>query len=901
MLKRQSERAGRLAAFDRDIAGLEAEANVEKALHYFDQAVQNGCVQDLHVDVFNQLLRVLSHYANTSDALRVLRHMDDGKIPRTSATFAALINLFGRAGDIDAARRYFAESQSNDPCCCCCHVYNAFVDAQLKSGLVDEALQTIRQDMPANGIKVTAIPYNAVVRYYCARGVTDEAKALVATMPVTPDASTFGPILSAHCQANEFEEATQVYQELLKTDISKSYGNLANYAVLCLKHARSDKALEVIAVDMHAAGLEPDSVLVEQVVASMLSHEDKALDVVVEALQRMVRAMSSRSLAKASTRLLAVANDLIERSDKHFTFVLSVVAAILPAVSRTSLPHHLATVLLASYDTTDKAHASLSAVEHCEIMLEAALAAPDAKHFGELACKLLESIKAMQKTLVLPQDLVQRVLRRLQHTGEAEAAALWQETFCASSCVPESQADAASKEVMKAVMRHEVQEAVRILKQDIIGAGLVPCAESMRDAIALAGKQGHLEEALELYEASMQVFESRRLREDDERGVYMVTNSILIGFAQQGDMAQAKVYYDRIKRMGRYPDSNAYASLLIGVAQSACTTDEAADALTIYEEAKRHRVKPTTFFYNVVISKLAKARKLEAALRLFEEMQTLFKLTPNTITYGAVISACARAGSEQHACRLFQEMLQSNQPLRIGPFNNMIQFYVRQQPDRERALFYYAELRRHHLSPSSHTYKLLMEAYCMIAPYNMDKAHQLLSDMERKDNLKPQPTHYATLIYAYGTTLKDVPNAKRVFDKVRSQRGSWPATEQEVVYQAMLDTLITNGYMEQAEAVYEQMLQDIKKSTSPYIENLLLRGYGSKGWIAKAESLFERMSDDKSAKSGVVVREPSTYEAMVRAYLENGMVGKAKSVLDRMVRRQFPQKVVASVAALILE
>jgi pentatricopeptide repeat protein len=83
------------------------------------------------------------------------------------------------------------------------------------------------------------------------------------------------------------------------------------------------------------------------------------------------------------------------------------------------------------------------------------------------------------------------------------------------------------------------------------------------------------------------------------------------------------------------------------------TTDEATDALLIYEEAKRHNIKPTTFFYNVIISKLAKARKLENALQLFDEMQDL-KVAANSITYGAIISACIRAGSESQAIRLFR-------------------------------------------------------------------------------------------------------------------------------------------------------------------------------------------------------------------------------------------------------
>lgn len=460
-------------------------------------------------------------------------------------------------------------------------------------------------------------------------------------------------------------------------------------------------------------------------------------------------------------------------------------------------------------------------------------------------------------------------------------------------------ADKASKAMLALVLESKYDEALRMLENDIINQEYtVPHPESMRDAIAYTGKQGYLAQALKMYNLCMNTYRdhSSAYRAAD-KAIFMVTNSMLIGYAQQGDMVEAKVYYDKIKAMGQYPDGNGYASLLVGAAQS---TDEATDALIIYDEAKRHHVKPTTFFYNVVISKLAKARKLEQALCLFDEMQRLFRLVPNTITYSAIISACVRAGSETHACRFFDQMLRSCAP-RIAPFNTMIQFYVRQKPDRPRALKYFNELRNYNVAPSAHTYKLLMEAYCMIAPYDMASAQRVLRDMERKDNIKPQPTHYATLVYSYGTVQDDINNAERVFKQAMKKQRTWaPHHDQEPLYQAMLDTLISNDRLEDAEELYQEMLRKISKSSSPYIENLFIRGYGKKGLVGKAEALFEQMSDDKIGhSSGTTVREPSTFEAMIRVYLDNSMASKAKEILDRMSRRRFPEKVVASISALL--
>ncbi|KAI9264173.1 hypothetical protein BDA99DRAFT_437917 [Phascolomyces articulosus] len=934
MLRRQSDRAGNDQHHHNDISSLQLEGNADKALGLFNTAIKENCVEELQVDVFNQLLRVFSHHGDKASALRVYDYMTRSNMPKTNITFAALVNLFGRSGDIESAHHYFIEftkDTTNQPCC---HVYSALVDAYLKCGLVQEALQVVRHDMPNDQVKVTTIPYNAIIRHYCARGEMDLAKQLLATMTVQPDSSSYGPILSAYCQQPDaFTQATDIYNALIKTDLSKAYGNLANYALLCLKHDRSDKALEVIE-DMRMAGLEPDAVLSERIV-NFFVHKNQVPEA-IGALQQVMEAMSSRSLQKASGRLVQAATHVVEcvvrTLDGRFGPIFTVVRAISSA-SSPSIPVCLARPLTQSYRQHPKERGCVSSPRDFHLLYEAALVlTEDELPFAEFVLDLVSTMRISDNGLVLSQDIVLRVLSRLQVAGDTKAAAEWKAAFdphslsmalspttaatpmtalSSSSSTNTHQeegqksslstADILSKDMMRAVVRGDIGEAVSILRDQIVLASLVPSPEPMRDAIALAGKQGHLDEAQNMYSLSIQAFQEHFESQRAQRAVYMATNSILIGYAQQGNMEEAKKYYDQIKKMGHYPDGNAYASLLLGTAQSASTTDEATDALIIYDEAKRHHVKPTTFFYNVVISKLAKARKLEPALRLFDEMQRLFKLTPNAITYGAVISACVRAGSEAHAVRLFDEMLQlQRQEPRIGPFNNMIQFYVRQQPNRERALSYFQEMRRRHISPSAHTYKLLMEVYCMMAPYDMDKAHELLKEMQDKDHMRPQPTHYATLIYAYGTIQNNVEAAQKVFQQVSNNKGRHHGDE-EVVYQAMLDTLIRNDRLDQAEKVYDQMCRKINKSSSPYIENLLLRGYGEKGFVNKAEALFERMSDDKSSPAGVVVREPSTYEAMVRAYVENSMINKAKSILDRMVRRQFPEKVVASVAALIFE
>lgn len=930
MLRRQSARTGQSTE---DIPALESECNVSRAMALFRECHEQNLTCELEVDIYNQLLRVLSHYGNAADAQFVYDCLVESPAAEpNSATFAALINLLGRAGLLENALTFFETYKSlrggmgpHDAS----YVYNALVDAYLKCDRLDDALRVLEHDMAVDNVKVTIIPYNSILRHYCARGQMDLARQLVTKLEGSEpavDASSYGPILAAYCQASLWQEASDMYDALLQTNISKAYGNLASYSLLCLTHNQGQRALKVVK-DMVHAGLEPDAVLSSRIVSHFARHH--SFQEAVVCLEFVQEAMSTRSLTKGATHLIKSALQIIHAQAEcrlsHVLEIAQVLSPVLVTQQQQHVPMVLAQTLIDAYwsaPSLDKREALMQS-SHASHLCEAGLALDTG--LGRWADDVLATCVDSGEgwSLAIPPSLSSRILMRLQKQGETQIASAWLATVMEPVTFNEEHGAEVSNAVLSTAMRGRSTEAIRLLERKILNRNQVPSPEIMRDAIAVTGKQGELDAAATLYRLSVEAY-NRRIQDPKARAhaIYLATNSILIGYAQKGDMVRAKAYYDQIKEMGFFPDGNAYASLLLGSAT--CATDEATDALTIYDEAKRHNVKPTTFFYNVVISKLAKARKLEPALMLFDEMRQ-FKVPANSITFGAMISACVRAGSEPQARRLFGEMLSSPsyQP-RVGPFNNMMQFYVRQQPDRARVLEYFGELRRRHIRPSAHTYKLLMEAYASIAPYDMPTAHRMLTEMVRRDKLAPQAAHYATLIYSYGSLQRDVTSAERVFAEMTKAR----LRPDEAVYQAMLDALISNDQMDRAEDMYARMLRDIKKSASPYIENLFIRGYGRRGTLEKAEAIFEAMSDDKllhvqpsgstanstssdsssqssiestTAGETVVVREPSTYEAMVTAYLHNDMLHKAKEVLDRMIQRDFPPKVVATVADLILE
>ncbi|KAI7247660.1 hypothetical protein KC335_g18795 [Hortaea werneckii] len=78
---------------------------------------------------------------------------------------------------------------------------------------------------------------------------------------------------------------------------------------------------------------------------------------------------------------------------------------------------------------------------------------------------------------------------------------------------------------------------------------------------------------------------------------------------------------------------------------------------------------------------------------------------------------------------------------------------------------------------------------------------------------------------------------------------------------------------------------------TPYIANALIHGWAQEANVTKAKQAFERVPLGK--------REPSTYEAMVRACLAAEEREQAKQVVREALGRGYPNAVAGKIADLV--
>ena len=353
-----------------------------------------------------------------------------------------------------------------------------------------------------------------------------------------------------------------------------------------------------------------------------------------------------------------------------------------------------------------------------------------------------------------------------------------------------------------------------------------------------------------------------------------------------GRRGHAEQFHRELLDMGATPSANTYGLYITTLKDSTKTFDEASEAIKIFHRAKAEGVEPSSFLYNALIGKLGKARRIDDCLFYFAEMRSL-GIKPTSVTYGTIVNALCRVSDEKFAEELFDEMeAMPNYKARPAPYNSMMQFFLTTKRDKAKVLAYYERMKAKGIGPTAHTYKLLIDTHASLEPVNMKAAESVLEAI-RSAGQRPEPVHYASLIHARGCVLHDMDGARQVFDSVMKD-SAVPVNAS--LFQALFEAMVANHKVADTEPALREMRR-LGVDLTPYIANTLIHGWAAMKDIVKAKSIYNAVGREK--------REPSTYEAMTRAYLAAEDRDHAKSVVSEMLSRGYPSAVVNKVLELL--
>lgn len=353
-----------------------------------------------------------------------------------------------------------------------------------------------------------------------------------------------------------------------------------------------------------------------------------------------------------------------------------------------------------------------------------------------------------------------------------------------------------------------------------------------------------------------------------------------------GNRSLAGKFHQELLDIGTAPTSNTYGLYITTLKESIKTFDEATEAVKIFHRAQSEGVEPSSFLYNALIGKLGKARRIDDCLYYFADMRSR-GIRPTSVTYGTIVNALCRVSDERFAQELFDEMeSMPNYKPRPAPYNSLMQFFLVTKRDSSKVLEYYNRMRKRSIQPTMHTYKLLIDTYATLDPIDMTAAEGVL-DMIRASGQRPEAVHYSSLIHAKGCALHDMTGARKTFDDVLANTGIRP---QACLYQALFECMVANHCVRETESILKDMSARGVEMT-PYIANTLIHGWAMEKSITQSKAIYEIIGKDK--------REPSTYEAMTRAYLAVEDRDGASDVVHEMLSRGYPSAVSGKILELL--
>ena len=353
-----------------------------------------------------------------------------------------------------------------------------------------------------------------------------------------------------------------------------------------------------------------------------------------------------------------------------------------------------------------------------------------------------------------------------------------------------------------------------------------------------------------------------------------------------GDRQLAAQYHKELLTLGSAPSANTFGLYITTLKESTKTFDEATEALKVFHRAVAEGVEPTSFLYNALIGKLGKARRIDDCLAYFAEMRAN-NVRPTSVTYGTIVNALCRVSDERFAEEMFEEMeSMPNYKPRPAPYNSMIQYFLNTKGDISKVLAYYERMQARNIQPTMHTYKLLIDAHASLEPVNMAAAEAVLETMKAAGQ-HPDAVHYASLVHAKGCVQHDLEGARKIFDTVLSDRR---VRVQPCLYQALFESMVANHRVADTEPIVQDMLAR-KVEMTAYIANTLIHGWAAEGDVTKAKAVYDSI--------GIQKREPSTYEAMTRAFLSADQRPSATAIVQEMMSRGYPSAVSGKIVDLV--
>merc|ERR1719456_2024357 len=130
-------------------------------------------------------------------------------------------------------------------------------------------------------------------------------------------------------------------------------------------------------------------------------------------------------------------------------------------------------------------------------------------------------------------------------------------------------------------------------------------------------------------------------------------STMMKGYCQMGDIQTGFAILKRMKEEGcARPDEIMYNSLLDGCAQNNLVDEGSA----LLQEMQRDGVKPSNFTLSILVKMMSRARKLDGAFAIVEDISRKYQIRPNVHVYANLILSCICNRSLKRGMQTLEKM-----------------------------------------------------------------------------------------------------------------------------------------------------------------------------------------------------------------------------------------------------
>ncbi|KAH0850572.1 hypothetical protein HID58_095410, partial [Brassica napus] len=202
-------------------------------------------------------------------------------------------------------------------------------------------------------------------------------------------------------------------------------------------------------------------------------------------------------------------------------------------------------------------------------------------------------------------------------------------------------------------------------------------------------------------------------------------NPLLSALLKCGAFDKMKEVLSSIDKYGK-PDACTYNILINGYSQSGCFDD----ALKLFEEMVKKKVKPTGVTFGTLVSELCKNFKVKEALKMKHHMLKVYGVCPTVHVYASLIKALCQIGELSLAFKLKDEAYEGKIKIDSAIYSTLISSIIKAGRSAE-VTGILEEMRKKGCEPDTVTYNVLTNGFCV--ENDLESAYRVLDEMVDKD------------------------------------------------------------------------------------------------------------------------------------------------------------------------